>query len=88
MNIHDNAPLTVRGREEAVRRVMHLSQSARAVARAMHTTDTTVRKWVARARAGEALTDRSSRPRSNPAATPRRPPPSTCASRCCASATG
>ena len=70
MNIHDNAPLTVRGREEAVRRVMHLGQSARAVARAMHTTDTTVRKWVARARAGEALTDRSSRPHANPRATP------------------
>src|SRR4029453_11798260 len=70
MNIHDNAPLTVRGRAEAVRRVTHLGQSARAVARAMHTTDTTVRKWVARARAGEPLTDRSSRPRSNPAATP------------------
>ena len=70
MNIHDNAPLTVRGREEAVRRVMHLGQSARAVARAMHTTDTTVRKWVARARAGEPLTDRSSRPHANPRATP------------------
>jgi transposase InsO family protein len=70
MNIHDNAPLTVRGREEAVRRVIELGQAARAVARAMHTTDTTVRKWVARARAGEPLTDRSSRPRANPRATP------------------
>jgi transposase InsO family protein len=36
----------------------------------MHTTDTTVRKWVARARAGEPLTDRSSRPHANPRATP------------------
>ena len=62
MNIHDNAPLTVRGREEAVRRVSELGQSARAVAKAMQTTDTTIRKWVARARAGEALIDRSSRP--------------------------
>ena len=70
MNIHDNAPLTVRGRGEAVRRVTQLGQPARAVARAMHTTDTTVRKWVARARAGEALTDRSSRPHANPRATP------------------
>jgi transposase InsO family protein len=69
MNIHDNAPLTVRGREEAVRRVIALGQAARAVAKAMHTSDTTVRKWVARARAGEPLTDRSSRPRSNPRAT-------------------
>ena len=70
MNIHDNAPLTVRGREEAVRRVSELGQSARAVAKAMQTTDTTIRKWVARARAGEALIDRSSRPHSNPRATP------------------
>jgi transposase InsO family protein len=69
MNIHDNAPLTVRGREEAVRRVIEHGQSARAVATAMHTTDTTVRKWVARARAGEPLTDRSSRPQSSPHAT-------------------
>ena len=70
MNIHNNARLTVRGREEAVRRVIALGESARAVARALHTTDTTVRTWVARARAGEPLTDRSSRPRSNPRATP------------------
>jgi len=49
---------------------MHLGQSARAVARAMHTSDTTVRKWVVRARAGEPLTDRSSRPHANPRATP------------------
>jgi transposase InsO family protein len=70
MNIHDNAPLTVRGRAEAVRRVLELGQAARAVARAMQTTDTTVRKWVTRVRAGEPVTDRSSRPRSNPRATP------------------
>jgi transposase InsO family protein len=70
MNIHKNARLTVRGREEAVRRVVVLGHSARAVARAMQTTDGTIRKWVARARAGEALTDRSSRPQSSPHATP------------------
>lgn len=69
MNIHHNAPLTVRGREEAVRRVIVGRQSARGVAKAMHTTETTVRKWVARARAGEPFSDRSSRPRSNPRAT-------------------
>ena len=62
MNIHQNARLTVRGREDVVRRVLEFGQSARAVARALHTTDATVRKWVARARAGEPLTDRSSRP--------------------------
>ena len=32
----------------------------------MHTTETTVRKWVARARAGEPLRDRSLCPRANP----------------------
>jgi transposase InsO family protein len=69
MNIHDNAPLTVRGREEAVRRVIELGQPARAVARVMQTTDTTIRKWVARAQAGEPLTDRSSRPHTNARAT-------------------
>lgn len=70
MNIHDNAPLTVRGRAEAVRRMLELGQSARAVAKAMHTTDRTVRKWVARARVGDPLTDRSSRPHANPRRTP------------------
>jgi transposase InsO family protein len=35
----------------------------------LHTTDTTVRKWVARAAAGESLADRSSRPQHSPQAT-------------------
>ena len=69
MNIHKNARLTLRGREEAVRRVTQLGHSARQVARALHTSDTTVRKWVARAAAGESLADRSSRPQHSPQAT-------------------
>ena len=69
MNIHQNARLTLRGREDAVRRVTQLGHSARQVARALHTTDTTVRKWVARAAAGESLADRSSRPQHSPQAT-------------------
>ena len=69
MNIHKNARLTLRGREEAVRRVSQLGHSARQVARALDTTDTTVRKWVARAAAGESLADRSSRPQHSPQAT-------------------
>jgi transposase InsO family protein len=69
MNIHQNARLTLRGREEAVRRVRQLGHSARQVARALHTTDTTVRKWVARDAAGESLADRSSRPQHSPQAT-------------------
>jgi transposase len=70
MNIHKNARLTLWGREEAVRRVTQLGQSARHVARALYTTDATVRKWVARAAAGEGFTDRSSRPQHSPQATP------------------
>lgn len=70
MNIHKNARLTLHGRAEAVRRVTQLGHSARQVARALHTTDATVRKWVGRAGAGEGLTDRSSRPRHSPHATP------------------
>jgi transposase InsO family protein len=70
MNIHKNARLTLRGREEAVRRVTELGHSARQVARALRTTDATVRKWVARAAAGAGLADRSSRPQHSPQATP------------------
>jgi transposase len=69
MNIHKNARLTLRGREDVVRRVTELGHSARQVARALHTTDTTVRKWVARAVAGESLADRSSRPQHSPQTT-------------------
>lgn len=70
MNIHKNARLTVHGRAEAVRRVTQREQSARQVARALQTTERTVRKWVARAGAGEGLYDRSSRPHAHPHATP------------------
>ena len=70
MNIHKNARLTPRGRVEAVRRVCALGQSARQVARALQVSDKTIRKWVARAGAGDsALADRSSRPTAPAAAT-------------------
>ncbi len=49
MDIHMNARLTLRGREEVVRRATQLGHAARQVARVLHTTDTTVRKWVVRA---------------------------------------
>lgn len=70
MNIHKNARLTLWGREEAVRRVTEHGQSARQVARALQTTEGTVRKWVARMAAGLGLEDRSSRPGVSPHATP------------------
>ena len=68
MNIHQNARLTPQGRAEVVRQV-GAGASARAVARAAHTTEKTVRKWVARAAAGDPLTDRSSRPHHQPQTT-------------------
>jgi transposase InsO family protein len=69
MNIHKNARLTPHGRAEVVAQVRDGHVSARAAARAMDTTEKTVRKWVARAAAGEPLTDRSSRPHHQPQAT-------------------
>jgi transposase InsO family protein len=45
-------------------------ESARQAARAAQTTEKTVRKWVARAMNGEALSDRSSRPHAPAPATP------------------
>ena len=64
MNIHKNARLTPRGREEAVRRVAQLGESARHVARTVHVSEKTIRKWVGRAaEATGPLVDRSSRPR-------------------------
>src|SRR6185436_15841137 len=57
------------GRAEVVRQVREGGVSARAAARGARTTEKTVRKWVARAVAGEPLTDRSSRPH-QPVTTP------------------
>ena len=72
MNIHKNARLTPRGRAEVVRRVIEGGEAARQVARGAHTTERTVRKWVARARLGADVADRSSRPHRQPHATPPR----------------
>lgn len=71
MNIHKNARLTPRGREEAVRRVTQLGESARRVARTLHVTEKTIRKWVGRAaEVAGPLVDRSSRPRQGAQTTP------------------
>jgi transposase InsO family protein len=69
MNIHKNARLAPHGRAEVVRRVVELGESARSVARGAQVTEKTVRKWVARVRAGEPVRDRSSRPHRQPQAT-------------------
>jgi transposase len=68
MDMHKNAPLTPRGREELVRRVLVEQHRPRAVATALGVCVRTVRKWVARYRAeGQAgLVDRSSRPHRSP----------------------
>jgi transposase InsO family protein len=69
MNIHKNARLTPHGRAEVARRV-ESGESARHVARGADVSEKTVRKWTARARDGEPLTDRSSRPQRAAQATP------------------
>ena len=71
MDMHKNAPLTPRGREELVRRVLVERQTPRAVATALGVCVRTVRKWVARYQ-GEGLSgllDRSSRPHRSPGRT-------------------
>ncbi len=70
MNVHQNARTTPWSRAEIVRRVTARGQSLRAVALAFHVTPKTVRRWVARAAAGEGLHDRSCRPHTSPRATP------------------
>jgi transposase InsO family protein len=70
MNVHKNARLTPRGREEAAREVLQGGRSGRAVARAFRVCERTIRKWAARAANAEGFTDRSSRPQHSPRATP------------------
>ena len=77
MDMHKNARLTPKGREEMVRAVVDCGLTKVAAARRFNTTPKTVAKWVARFRAEgvDGLRDRSSRPLSLPAQTP----PATCA---------
>jgi transposase InsO family protein len=70
MDIHKNARTTPHSRAAIVERITKLGQSVKGVARAVGVTPKTVRKWVARARVGDGLVDRSSRPRQLPTATP------------------
>jgi transposase InsO family protein len=72
MNIHKNARLTAKGREQMVRSVLEGGLSKAAAARQYNTTPKTVSKWVARfvAEGTEGLKDRSSRPTSSPRQTP------------------
>lgn len=76
MNVHQNAPLTPKGREAMVRSVVKGGLSQAAAAELFNTTPKTVAKWVKRfhAEGVEGLRDRSSRPHSSPSQTP----PATC----------
>ena len=71
MNIHNNARLTAKGREDMVRAVVDHGLSRAATARCFNTTCKTVAKWVARFKAQGliGLRDRSSRPLSSPSQT-------------------
>ncbi len=64
MDIHKNARLTPKGREEMVRAVVDCGLSKAEAARRYHTTSKTVAKWVERFRKEgvEGLRDRSSKP--------------------------
>jgi transposase InsO family protein len=77
MDMHKNARLTPKGREEMVRAVVDSGLIKTAAARRFNTTPKTVAKWVGRFRAEgvDGLRDRSSRPLSSVGQTP----PATCA---------
>ena len=72
MNVHNNARLTPKGREEMVRAVVEHGLSKAAAARHFNTTLKTVAKWVARfnAEGVDGLRDRSSKPLSLPSQIP------------------
>lgn len=74
MDIHQNAALSLKGREQMVRRVVTDGWSYRATARAFHVDTKTVRRWVTRYsdHGPSALRDRSSRPHRQPCRTPNR----------------
>ena len=67
MNIHQNAPMTLKGREAMVRSVVEGGLSKADAAYQFNTTPKTVAKWVKQFRAEgvKGLRDRSSRPLSS-----------------------
>ncbi len=72
MDVHKNARLAPKGREDMVRAVVNHGLTQAEAARRFNTTGKTVAKWVRRFRAEGAagLADRSSRPFSSPSQTP------------------
>jgi transposase len=72
MNLHANAKTCPNSRELLARRVLNEGWSTQRAARAAGVSTRTVAKWVARYRAGEPLSDRSSAPRRIHSRTPER----------------
>jgi transposase InsO family protein len=72
MKLHRNARTCPNSRAVIARRVLEEGWSPRSAAEAAGVSEPTARKWVARARAGESLEDRSSRPRRSPCRLPKR----------------
>ncbi len=70
MNLHANARTCPNSRELLARRVVDQGWSPHRAAKAAGVSTRTVAKWVARHRAGEPMTDRSSAPRRVPSRTP------------------
>jgi transposase InsO family protein len=69
---HANAPLTPLGRERLARLIVENGWSVRRAAERFQVSPSTASKWAARYRAGEPMTDGSSRPRTSPRRTPTR----------------
>lgn len=70
MTLHRNARTCPAGRELIARRVLDQGWTLRAAAEAAGVSVATARKWARRARSGESLADRSSRPKRIPGRTP------------------
>jgi transposase InsO family protein len=71
MNLHANAKTCPNSRELLARRVLNEGWSHQRAARAAGVSTRTVAKWVARYRAEEPMSDRSSAPRRVPSRTPK-----------------
>lgn len=70
--VHPNAPLTPEGRRRLVTLIVEEGWSLRRAAERFQCSPATASRWARRYRAGEPLTDRSSRPRHSPSRLSRR----------------
>ena len=70
--VHPNAPLTPEGRRRLAVLIVDEGWTVRQAAERFRCAPATASRWATRYRAGEPLTDRSSRPRCSPVRLPRR----------------